>query len=100
MTDTQDEAREWLMENSDSDDPLIQRAAQVVRALLADQEWQLIETLLNNDDFILAATRDGRRMIWKASILLRNIAGPTPKHLQFPATHWRSLPAPPSGDNA
>ena len=33
------EADEWLTANSDSDNPEIQRAAQVVRAMLKEDEW-------------------------------------------------------------
>ena len=33
------EAEEWLTANSDSDNPEIQRAAQVVRAMLKEDEW-------------------------------------------------------------
>ena len=39
MMTARTEADEWLTANSDSDNPEIQRAAQVVRALLAEDEW-------------------------------------------------------------
>lgn len=58
--------------------------------------WQLIETLTESDDLILACREsDGAQMIWRASMLLRNLRGPTPYHLGFQATHWMRLPPPP-----
>lgn len=39
---------------------------------------------------------DGAMMIWRASMLLRNLKGPTPQHLTFAATHFRELPDPPT----
>ena len=55
--------------------------------------WQPIETLKGGDtDFVLARTADGRVMQWRASLLARNLKGPTPEHLSFPATEW--MPAP------
>ena len=39
MMTARTEADEWLTANSDSDNPEIQRAAQVMRAMLAEDEW-------------------------------------------------------------
>lgn len=51
--------------------------------------WQPIETMPTGElDFILARTPDGRVMQWRASMLARNLKGPTPNHLSFPATEW------------
>lgn len=38
---------------------------------------------------------EGRVMIWRADILARNLKGPTPAHLRFPATHWMPMIAAP-----
>ena len=55
--------------------------------------WQPIETLEGGEnDFVLARTADGRVMQWRASMLARNLKGPTPNHLSFPAIEW--MPAP------
>lgn len=57
--------------------------------------WKPIETAPKDDTQFLATTSDGRMMIW-AGRLLRSLRGThTPFHLQFPATHWMPLPAPP-----
>lgn len=55
--------------------------------------WRPIETLQGGElDFVLARTADGRVMQWRASMLARNLKGPTPDHLSFPAIEW--MPAP------
>lgn len=55
--------------------------------------WRPIETLEGGEmDFVLARTADGRVMQWRASLLARNLKGPTPNHLIFPAIEW--MPAP------
>lgn len=55
--------------------------------------WQPIDTMPTGElDFILARTADGRVMQWRASLLARNLKGPTPEHLSFPAIEW--MPAP------
>lgn len=55
--------------------------------------WRPIETLEGGEnDFVLARTADGRVMQWRASLLARNLKGPTPDHLRFPAVEW--MPAP------
>lgn len=62
--------------------------------------WQPIATLPDHvpedDDLILAATDDGRRMIWRIVLLKHQLAhtakGKQPTHLQFPATRWMRLP--------
>lgn len=61
-----------------------------------DDGWLPIESAPKDGKLFLAATDDGRIMIWRGSILARDLAGPTPNHLSFPATHWRPLPAPPA----
>jgi len=64
--------------------------------------WNPIDELAGAPDLVLAYVPpdaqfpQGRMMIWSRDILARNIKGPTPGHLQFPATHWMHLPAPPN----
>ena len=64
--------------------------------------WQEISSLPTGDEMILAWCPpckdfvDGRMMIWRGIILARNLKGPTPAQLSFPATHWAHLPAPPA----
>lgn len=55
--------------------------------------WRPIETLGGGEkDYVLARTADGRVMQMRASMLARNLKGPTPAHLSFPAVEW--MPAP------
>lgn len=55
--------------------------------------WRPIETLGGGEkDYVLARTADGRVMQMRASMLARNLKGPTPDHLSFPAIQW--MPAP------
>lgn len=55
--------------------------------------WRPIETLEGGEkDYVLARTADGRVMQWRATMLARNLKGPTPAHLSFPAVEW--MPAP------
>ena len=55
--------------------------------------WRPIETLEGGEtDFVIARTADGRVMQWRVSLLARNLKGPTPNHLSFPAIEW--MPAP------
>lgn len=78
---------------------------EAIKTLLADRSddispWQPIATLPDHvpedDDCILAATDDGRRMIWRIVLLKHQLAntarGRQPAHLQFPATRWMRLP--------
>lgn len=58
--------------------------------------WQSIETAPKDDTLFLAATGDGRMMIWNGKILATATARGTPNHLSFPATHWMPLPQPPA----
>lgn len=58
--------------------------------------WKPIVALPDDDSLVLAFVPDGRMMIWKASLLRQALRERTPEHLQFPATHWRSLPNPPT----
>lgn len=64
--------------------------------------WLPIDDLGLPDDRLVLGYRadDGAMMIWRVSILLRNIAGPTPQHLSFLATHYRELPLPPPSAGA
>jgi hypothetical protein len=57
--------------------------------------WRPIATIPDDDSLVLAYVPDGRMMIWKASLLHQTLRERTPHHLQFPATHFRSLPLPP-----
>lgn len=56
--------------------------------------WRDISELKPHDGLIFAAVAGNnprmnlRIMLWDADILLANIKGPRPDHLQFPATHW------------
>lgn len=50
--------------------------------------WQHIETLPSEDTEVIAATDDGRVMIWSSAILSRVMSGVQPFHLKFPATRW------------
>lgn len=68
-------------------------------------DWQPIETVPKDDRLLMAwcppcaEFPQGRMMIWKASILAFQDHR-TPRHLKFPATHWRPLPAPPPAPTA
>lgn len=55
-------------------------------------EWLQIGTMPTDDRLIFAATNDGRVMVYRGSILTRNLAGPTPDHLSFPAAWWAPIP--------
>ncbi len=62
--------------------------------------WQPIETHPTGDELFLAYCPpdqfpDGRMIIVRGSILTSMRSQKTPDHLQFPATHWRHLPAAP-----
>lgn len=58
-----------------------------------DAMWFPIETLEGGElDFVLARTADGRVIQMRATMLARNLKGPTPAHLSFPAVEW--MPAP------
>ena len=55
--------------------------------------WRVIAELNPDDGLIFAAVVGDPRMnlrimLWDAKILMENIRGPRPDHLQFPATHW------------
>ena len=58
-------------------------------------EWLPIESAPKDASLFLAATSDGRMMIWRADLLARAMDMSTPDHLTFPATHWMPLPSPP-----
>jgi hypothetical protein len=58
-------------------------------------DWHPIGTMPTDDTLFLAATADGRMMIWRGDILAHSLRERTPHHLQFPATHWMPLPWPP-----
>lgn len=70
-------------------------------ALLAQGEWQDIATLKDAPDIVLAGVPacskfpNGRVMPYGRDLLLQNLKGPTPEHLQFPATGWKPLPEAP-----
>lgn len=74
---------------------------EALRALPASEAgWRPIETVPEDDTLFLAYCPpddefpDGRTMIWKGSIFAYQ-KKPTPRHLQFPATHWMPLPSAP-----
>lgn len=57
--------------------------------LVADRQlWRPIDTMPSDDVQVIAATDDGRVMIWSSEILSRVMSGAQPFHLQFPATRW------------
>lgn len=58
-------------------------------------EWNAIETMPTDDTLFIAATADGRRMIWRGDLLVKAMLDRTPDHLQFPAVAWMPLPKPP-----
>jgi hypothetical protein len=93
MTLPLSEIDEWLVANSDSDDPQIVMAVQIVRELLATQEWQPIAT----------APRDGTGIIGNYGpnfVALMEWSKKsktwTDGSFFYQPTHWRPLPAPPS----
>jgi hypothetical protein len=55
--------------------------------------WRSIHSMPSNDSMVIAKCDDGRVMVYRASILARNLQGPTPNHLQFPATKWMPIPS-------
>lgn len=55
--------------------------------------WRDINTLPTDDVQVLAATEDGRVMIWSTEILSRVMSGKQPFHLQFPANRWMHIPS-------
>jgi len=59
------------------------------------QGWLPIESAPKDKTLFLAATADGRIMIFSGMILDIAMGKRTPNHLQFPATHWQPLPASP-----
>lgn len=54
--------------------------------------WRSMKTAPTDDTLILAATEDGRRMIFRGSILAGAMKASTPEHLRFPAVAWMPLP--------
>lgn len=63
---------------------------------LIEIPWLTIDRLMPEDGLIMAVVNTDpqpRIMIWDAKILLYNIKGPRPLHLQYPATHWYFLSA-------
>lgn len=52
--------------------------------------WQKVEKLptLHAESLILAKTADSRMMMFHRNILQGAMSEKTPKHLQFPATHF------------
>jgi hypothetical protein len=74
------------------------QAADAILAALAQQTpegWRDIASAPTDDTVFLAATADGRMMIWRGHFLVTAMKDSTPDRLQYPATHWRPLPAPP-----
>ena len=63
--------------------------------LRAEAEWRPIDTMPKGEAIFMAATADGRIMIFRGSILANMIKRSTPDHLQFPAVAWKLLPSPP-----
>lgn len=56
----------------------------------AAEAWKPVSQWPERDELIIAATDDGRRMMWKPSILKGAMQG-APDHLTFPATFWMYL---------
>jgi hypothetical protein len=63
-----------------------------------ENAWRPIESAPKGDEIFMAATADGRIMIFRGSILANMMKRSTPDHLQFPATHWRPPPSPPPAE--
>lgn len=60
------------------------------------RHWRSMKTVpTDGASTFLAATADGRMMIWRGDILAVAMKGGTPKHLQFPAIAWMPLPETP-----
>jgi hypothetical protein len=74
---------------------LLREALAISSEIYSGRRWQSIETAPRDGEMILAATADGRMMIWKASLLQVAMEPTLSRHLQFPATHWMPLPEPP-----
>ena len=71
------------------------------KASAVEGQWQDMATLPNDDTFVLAACKDGRKMVWVARRLQTAMAIGTPKHLSLPADYWmpiRALPLDGGGD--
>lgn len=79
--------------------PLIDDIANAMASV--EEPWRPVAELAASGDperLVLGySANDDAMMIWRASMLLRNLAGPTPQHLMFAATHFREMPAPPQG---
>lgn len=58
--------------------------------------WLPISTAPKDHTLFLAATSDGRMMIFRGDLLARALDARAPDHLTFPATHWMPLPARPA----
>lgn len=59
-------------------------------------EWRKINSAPKGDElFLVGIVNDERIMIVRGNILTTMLKKDTPKHLQFPATHWLPLPPPP-----
>jgi hypothetical protein len=54
--------------------------------------WRTIRSAPKDDTLFLAATRDGRIMIYRGDILATAMKETTPEHLSFPAVAWMPLP--------
>ena len=65
------------------------------RGKVGEAEWRPIETVPRGEEIFMAATADGRIMIFRGSILANMMKRSTPDHLQFPAVAWKPLPSPP-----
>jgi hypothetical protein len=63
--------------------------------LKTDGAWRPIDTVPKGDEIFMAATADGRIMIFRGSILANMMKKSTPEHLAFPAIAWMPLPEPP-----
>ena len=85
--------------------PAYRKVAREIRSLFqllierverAEGGWLPIADAPRDGTLFLAACDDGRMMIVRGSILWSMKNPSTPDHLQFPATHFRYLPDPPS----
>jgi hypothetical protein len=63
--------------------------------LKTDGAWRTIDSIPKGDEIFMAATADGRIMIFRGRILARMMKASEPVHLQFPAIAWMPLPEPP-----
>ena len=81
----------WTDHDSINDDEAMRAALTAALAAM----WRPMVEAPVDDTQILAATDDGRVMIFSGEILFRIGLENQPTHLQFPAIAWMPIPSPP-----